>query len=201
MLGVLSKRSPWVLRVFLTAVSALSAVCFASAFTLAPSPAATLSQTASPARASSNTYDASALAATSSLHWWHVRHVAHMAHLAWLAQQEAARAWAASHPVRQAPVQAAAVKTYTYSAASGPETYSGSGGMQACIIARESGGNSQVFNASGHYGLYQFSYSTWVGSGGAAADFGRASVAEQNQVFANAVAARGYSDWAPYDGC
>jgi hypothetical protein len=83
----------------------------------------------------------------------------------------------------------------------GAGTYHGSGGMQACIIARESGGNSQVVNASGHYGLYQFSYSTWVGSGGSGADFGHASVAEQNQVFANAVAARGYSDWAPYDGC
>jgi Transglycosylase-like domain len=80
-------------------------------------------------------------------------------------------------------------------------SYSGSGGMQACIISRESGGNSQVVNASGHYGLYQFSYSTWVGSGGNGADFGHASVAEQNQVFANAVAARGYSDWTPYDGC
>lgn len=80
-------------------------------------------------------------------------------------------------------------------------TYTGSSAMQRCIISRESGGNSQVMNSSGHYGLYQFSYSTWVGSGGNPADFGRASVAEQNQVFYNAVAARGYSDWAPYDGC
>lgn len=80
-------------------------------------------------------------------------------------------------------------------------TYSGSGSMERCIISRESGGNSQVMNSSGHYGLYQFSYSTWVGSGGSGASFGHASVAEQQQVFRNAVAARGYSDWAPYDGC
>lgn len=79
--------------------------------------------------------------------------------------------------------------------------YSGSGWHQRCIIDHESGGNSQVTNSSGHYGLYQFSESTWVGSGGSAADFGHASVAEQNQVFENAVAARGYSDWDPYDGC
>lgn len=79
--------------------------------------------------------------------------------------------------------------------------YSGSGAMQQCIISRESGGNPDVTNASGHYGLYQFSESTWVGSGGSAADFGHASVAEQNRVFAQAVAARGYSDWTPYDGC
>lgn len=80
-------------------------------------------------------------------------------------------------------------------------TYHGSGSMEQCIISRESGGNSQVMNSSGHYGLYQFSESTWVGSGGSAADFGHASVAEQQRVFQNAVAARGYSDWAPYDGC
>lgn len=88
-----------------------------------------------------------------------------------------------------------------YHAISSDTTYNGSGSMQRCIISRESGGNSQVMNSTGHYGLYQFSYSTWVGSGGSAADFGHASVAEQNQVFYNAVAARGYSDWVAYDGC
>jgi LysM repeat protein len=81
-------------------------------------------------------------------------------------------------------------------------TYSGSAGsFQACVIARESGGNPQVMNASGHYGLYQFSASTWAAYGGNPADFGHASVAEQNQVFANAIAAGGQSNWAPYDGC
>jgi LysM repeat protein len=81
-------------------------------------------------------------------------------------------------------------------------TYSGSAGsFQACVIARESGGNPQVMNASGHYGLYQFSASTWAAYGGNPADFGHASVAEQNQVFANAIAAGGESNWAPYDGC
>lgn len=80
-------------------------------------------------------------------------------------------------------------------------TYHGSGSMQQCIIARESGGNSQVVNATGHYGLYQFSSSTWAAHGGNPADFGHASVAEQNQVYYNTVAADGYSDWAPYDGC
>ncbi|HEY0932715.1 MAG TPA: transglycosylase family protein [Trebonia sp.] len=81
-------------------------------------------------------------------------------------------------------------------------TYSGStGSFQACVIARESGGNSQVMNGSGHYGLYQFSASTWAAYGGSAAAFGNASVAQQNQVFANAMAAGGESNWAPYDGC
>jgi len=76
-----------------------------------------------------------------------------------------------------------------------------SGSFQACVIARESGGNPQVMNSSGHYGLYQFSASTWAAYGGNPADFGHASVAEQNQVFNNAIAAGGESNWAPYDGC
>jgi hypothetical protein len=155
-----------------------------------------------------------------SRHAWHVLHLEHLAHLAAVtgtqAQAQAPRqAQAAGRPAYQcgdgdgdgydipcsqlhhgtgsgrqasyAPVQTA--------------SYSGRGGMQSCIISRESGGNPNVTNASGHYGLYQFSYSTWVGSGGSGGDFGHASVAEQNRVFANAVAARGYSDWAAYDGC
>jgi hypothetical protein len=56
-------------------------------------------------------------------------------------------------------------------------------------------------NSSGHYGLYQFSASTWAAYGGNPADFGHASAAEQNQVFANAMAAGGQSNWSPYDGC
>jgi LysM repeat protein len=100
-----------------------------------------------------------------------------------------------------APARAADSPASHQSVTMSEGSYHGGGGMQSCIIARESGGNSQVTNASGHYGLYQFSYSTWTGSGGSGADFGHASVAEQNQVFANAVAARGYSDWAPYDHC
>ena len=79
-----------------------------------------------------------------------------------------------------------------------PASYSG---FQACVISRESGGNSQVMNSTGHYGLYQFSASTWAAAGGNPNDFGHAPVAEQNQVFAQAYAAFGTSPWAPYDGC
>jgi nucleoid-associated protein YgaU len=103
------------------------------------------------------------------------------------------------------------------SASSGPSTSAGSSaswsgggsyvnpgsysGFQACVISRESGGNSQVMNSSGHYGLYQFSASTWAAAGGNPNDFGHASVAEQNQVFAQAYAQFGTNPWAPYDGC
>lgn len=76
-----------------------------------------------------------------------------------------------------------------------------SGSFAQCVIARESGGQSQVMNGSGHYGLYQFSASTWAAYGGSSADFGHASVAEQNQVFSNALAAGGQSNWSAYDGC
>jgi LysM repeat protein len=83
-------------------------------------------------------------------------------------------------------------------------TYTGGtpgGSFGACVVARESGGNSQVMNSSGHYGLYQFSASTWSEYGGSSADFGSASVSEQNRVFANALAAGGESNWSAYDGC
>ncbi|MGH3197263.1 MAG: LysM peptidoglycan-binding domain-containing protein [Streptosporangiaceae bacterium] len=83
-------------------------------------------------------------------------------------------------------------------------SYSGGaqgGSFGQCVVARESGGNTQVMNSSGHYGLYQFSESTWVAYGGSAADFGHASAGEQNQVFANALARGGQSNWSAYDGC
>lgn len=89
-------------------------------------------------------------------------------------------------------------RAYGYSGNVNPGSYSG---FQACVIARESSGNSQVMNSSGHYGLYQFSADTWKGHGGNPADFGHASVAEQTQVFWNTVRADGTSDWSPYDGC
>jgi LysM repeat protein len=75
------------------------------------------------------------------------------------------------------------------------------GSFAQCVIARESGGQSQVMNGSGHYGLYQFSASTWAAYGGSPADFGNASVSEQNQVFNNAIASGGQSNWSAYDGC
>jgi LysM repeat protein len=99
---------------------------------------------------------------------------------------------AATTEVQAAPVQQPA-QTDAY--------YAGSGSFQQCVISRESGGDPNIWNASGHYGLYQFSYSTWVAYGGSPGSFGHASVAEQNQVFANAMARGGEDNWAPYDGC
>jgi LysM repeat protein len=75
------------------------------------------------------------------------------------------------------------------------------GSFAQCVIARESGGQTQVMNSTGHYGLYQFSASTWAAYGGSPADFGHASASEQNQVFNNAIASGGQSNWSAYDGC
>lgn len=120
--------------------------------------------------------------------------------------------WAPSPPVvtvYRAP--RTAPKTYSAPSAgySAPvRTYSapvvstaGDGSFESCVIARESGGNSQVMNSTGHYGLFQFSSSTWAAHGGNPADFGHASAAEQTQVFYNTVREDGTSDWQPYDGC
>ena len=75
------------------------------------------------------------------------------------------------------------------------------GSFEACVIRVESGGDAQIMNASGHYGLFQFAYSTWIGGGGASGLFGHASPAYQVQIFDNVYAADGTSPWAPYDGC
>jgi hypothetical protein len=105
-------------------------------------------------------------------------------------------------PVAAAPVQGtASAPAQATSSGSYSGSYSGGGGFASCVIARESGGNSQVMNSSGHYGLYQFSSSTWAAYGGSSADFGHASVSEQNRVFNNAMARGGQSNWSPYDGC
>ena len=106
-----------------------------------------------------------------------------------------APAAATSYSPAYAPVQSTAV------AASGYSGGTPGGSFGQCVVARESGGNSQVMNSSGHYGLYQFSQGTWVAYGGSAASFGNASVAQQNQVFANALAQGGQSNWSAYDGC
>ena len=106
---------------------------------------------------------------------------------------------ATSAPVTDA--ESAPVQQYSAPVTQPASTYTGSGSFQSCVIARESGGNSQVMNSSGHYGLYQFSASTWAAYGGNPADFGNASVSEQNQVFNTAIAAGGQSNWSAYDGC
>jgi hypothetical protein len=81
-----------------------------------------------------------------------------------------------------------------------PANYSG---FQQCVITRESGGQADIWNASGHWGLYQFSESTWIDAGGSASSFGNpnTTVAEQDAVFQRAYALWGTQPWQPSDGC
>jgi hypothetical protein len=79
--------------------------------------------------------------------------------------------------------------------------YSVSSSFQACVIRAESGGDPDIWNASGHWGLYQFSAETWAAHGGDPALFGNADSAYQTEIFWNTVRDDGTSDWAPYDGC
>lgn len=201
------RRMPLFLKGFLTVTSALSGICLVSAFTVAQASAVSVS---APAVTVSSPVAATLTARESAWHRKHMAHLAHLAHLTYLANlaaeakaaAQAALAAQQSHmqdavqPPVQQPVQA---HTETVAV---PVTTSGDSSFQACVIRAESGGNPQVVNASDHYGLYQFSASTWAEYGGNPADFGNASVSEQNQVFANAMAtAGGASNWAPYDGC
>jgi Transglycosylase-like domain len=101
----------------------------------------------------------------------------------------------------QTPAAPANTKTASASAPGTSGGYTVSSSFQACVIRAESGGNAQIWNASGHWGLYQFSYSTWVAHGGVPSDFGHAGASVQTQIFYNTVAQDGKSDWAPYDGC
>jgi LysM repeat protein len=126
------------------------------------------------------------------------------AHLAHLYRPGGVLAPVTAAPAAAEPATAAPTATEPAAAsAAAPATATSApaGSFQECVISRESGGDAQVMNGSGHYGLYQFSYSAWVGAGGNPADFGHASAAEQNQVFATAYAEDGTSPWAPYDGC
>jgi hypothetical protein len=101
-----------------------------------------------------------------------------------------------------APQAAPAAHRYESAAVSGAGTYHGpAGSYESCVISRESGGNAQIWNPTGHWGLYQFDEQTWVSGGGSPGSFGSASAAEQHQVFARVYAARGTSPLTPSDGC
>jgi LysM domain-containing protein len=107
-------------------------------------------------------------------------------------------------PVPPAPVRAVTLSAPSQPVPSQPSDPISTGGMGAfeqCVIAHESGGDAYIWNASGHWGLFQFSASTWASAGGDPSLFGNAGPAYQEQVFAWAYAKWGTSPWAPYDGC
>ena len=189
-------RFPVAVKLLMTALSAAFVVTLASAFSWHSVPLADAATT--PAHLTVQPHvtvtqsGPDPYADTASL-----LHAEHLHHIA-VKEAEARAAWLKAHPPAPPPTPQASPSAQ--GTVQGTATYTGSG-IQACIIRTESGGNPQIWNATGHWGLYQFSYQTWVAHGGVPADFGHAGVAEQNQVFYNTVAADGYSDWTPYDGC
>ena len=69
-----------------------------------------------------------------------------------------------------------------------------------CIRNAEEGG-SYAWGPGNGGGAYQFAEGTWEHYGGAPGEFGVAGAAYQDQIFDNAIAAGGASNWTDYDGC
>ncbi len=69
-----------------------------------------------------------------------------------------------------------------------------------CIRNAEEGG-SYAWGPGNGGGAYQFLLGTWETYGGAASEYGVAGPAYQDQIFDNAIAAGGASNWTAYDGC
>ena len=119
-------------------------------------------------------------------------------HLAKLAAARRAR--------RQAAQQQAAAQPSPSPTPSAAPAPSGGGGDAAssplgvCIRNAEEGG-SYAWGPGNGGGAYQFLLGTWENYGGAASEYGVAGPAYQDQIFNNAIAAGGASNWTSYDGC
>jgi hypothetical protein len=120
-----------------------------------------------------------------------------------LAQRQAAQREAAQQAAQQSAQQQSAAQQ---SAANPNPTLSSGGGdaagssLGACIRRAEEGG-SYAWGPGDGGGAYQFQLGTWEKYGGAASEYGVAGPAYQDQIFNNAVAAGGASNWTDYDGC
>ena len=147
------------------------------------------------------------------------RYLASLAAARSVRQQAAARRAAARHAAarraaqaaaaaRQASAQqAAAQPTAQPSPSASPAATVSSSGTDAahsalgvCIRNAEEGG-SYAWGPGNGGGAYQFALGTWENYGGAASEFGVAGPSYQDQIFDNAIAAGGASNWTAYDGC
>jgi len=72
--------------------------------------------------------------------------------------------------------------------------------LGVCIRNAEEGG-SYAWGPGNGGGAYQFVLGTWETYGGSASEYGVAGPAYQDQIFDNAIAAGGASNWTAYDGC
>ena len=115
----------------------------------------------------------------------------HRRHLAELAAQKRAQ------QEQQTP---APVSTPTTPPPPSSGTDAAHSALGICIRNAEQGG-SYAWGPGNGGGAYQFLLSTWEHYGGAASEFGVAGPAYQDQIFDNAIAAGGASNWTNYDGC
>jgi hypothetical protein len=127
------------------------------------------------------------------------RAAAHRRHLAELAAQKRAQ------QEQQTPAPVSTPTTPPPSSPpSSPPPSSGTDAAHSalgiCIRNAEQGG-SYAWGPGNGGGAYQFLLSTWEHYGGAASEFGVAGPAYQDQIFDNAIAAGGASNWTNYDGC
>ena len=120
------------------------------------------------------------------------RHLAKLA-AARRARRQAAQRQAAAQP-NPSPTQSAAP------APSGGGGDAASSPLGICIRNAEEGG-SYAWGPGNGGGAYQFALGTWEKYGGAASEYGVAGPAYQDQIFDNAIAAGGASNWTSYDGC
>jgi membrane protein involved in colicin uptake len=127
-------------------------------------------------------------------------------YLARLAAARVAKKKAAAKAAAQAAAaaqQQAAAKPAA-SASPAPSTTSSTDAAHSplgiCIRNAEEGG-SYAWGPGNGGGAYQFVLGTWENYGGAASEFGVAGPAYQDQIFDNAIAAGGASNWTAYDGC
>jgi hypothetical protein len=106
-------------------------------------------------------------------------------------------------PVQQVQ-QTVSQPTPTPTPTPAPVTHSGGDAAHSalgiCIRTREEGG-SYAWGPGNGGGAYQFLLGTWEKYGGAASEYGVAGPAYQDQIFDNAIAAGGASNWTAYDGC
>jgi hypothetical protein len=123
------------------------------------------------------------------------------------AQARSARRVARSHQLAQqrAAQQQAAVQQPSPPPSSPPPNLSAGSdpahsALGICIRNAEEGG-SYAWGPGNGGGAYQFVIGTWETYGGAASQFGVAGPAYQDQIFNNAIAAGGASNWTAYDGC
>ena len=124
-------------------------------------------------------------------------------YLARLAAARLAQKKAAEQAAKQQQAAAAAQPTATPTPAAsstGSSTDAAHSPLGVCIRNAEEGG-SYAWGPGNGGGAYQFVLGTWENYGGSASEFGVAGPAYQDQIFDNAIAAGGASNWTAYDGC